>query len=397
MNASTQDLERHLTPSEYYHAAVGSSSVTLENARCISFVLEGQVEGEVNWQKAIHQVVAVHPVTRLRMQGTRSNARWTSGPAMRLRFIQHDGDGLGQAGSDFLGAVPLSLQGPCSELVVVSQPQRTLLVLRVLHAVMDGRGMMLLLTDLFRALRGEVLQGGGQLISDQALMQSLKIARGQPPCGPARSLTGMPGNIQGGDRWIRVAIPHAEHDVLARVAVALADYAQHPETGPVTLAIPVDLRRHVPGGYQGANNMAAMLKLQLGMGESREVFRGRLKELLDRRADAYFWPALSWIRWLPMTWLDRWVSRPRQGAMHKQLLESAVISYVGRYRSAALSGGGFNAEALYGLPIPGASCFIMILGLDERVDVCLGMPAYYASEGRLEALGEQIQRALSSS
>jgi len=391
-----RDIDRPLSAPEYYHACVGSSRHTLEVPREVIFILEGQGRlPALRWQLALDAAVAANPGARLRMVGARRRARWLSdGAPTRLRLLPDQGwGGQSDAGSGFITALPLALTGSsASELIVEERADgATRLVLRALHAVMDGMGAMHFYQELFRALRGEPLLGTNAAFSDSAIMRQVA---GQPAPGHERPCAISPPNPAGspGDLWRRLSLHTPQPALLGRTAAALAAFARQSSVQPVVIAVPVDLRRHLPGMH-GTCNAASMVHVPLAAGEGAEEFRQRLRGLLAQRAEAPHLPVLDWIKLLPLPWFDRLVSRTPANFRRRRLLETAVISNPGAFQPRALACPGFSPEALYGVPIPG-NTFCFLFGLGDRIELTVGLPSVLGDGGRAEALLAYLERAL---
>jgi hypothetical protein len=391
-------VARPLSATEYYHASVGQSRHTLETAREITFIVEGQ--GEVPpaaWRAALQQVCQANPGCRLQLAGRRRHSRWHSdGPLPELRFV--DGshwDGRSEAGADFIRQQPLALDGaPGLELIVAGgTPVRV--IVRVLHAMMDGIGVMHFLQELFRALRGEPLLGSNAAFSDVDLMRSIPGGRRTGGKAAPACLVGSARGSATGDSWRRLSLRGPQPELLARTALAVAEFARRHDTQPVRLAVPVNLRRHCPG-LHSTLNFSSMLHVDVGAGDDTAAFRAQLARLLEDRVETDCPALVDVIRWLPLPWLDRLLSRTPANYRRRRLLETAVLSNLGRYPAAALSGGGFTASRLFGIPLGDNACSFLF-SVDDHTDISFGMANVYAADGRLDAfmafLGERLGQA----
>jgi hypothetical protein len=391
-------ISRPLSLPEYYHASVGASPKTLERPREGIFVLcgEGRLPIE-RWQAALDLAAAANPGARLRMVGARHRACWRSdGQPPRLRALEHCGwDIQSQAGADFIWSTPLPLAtGPTIELIVAPlQEGRTLLILRALHAVVDGAGMLHFLRELFRALRGEPLLGSNAHFSDVELMCSLDVHHSTSRHVKTMWLTGTPQGDERGDEFRRITLGAGGKNLLPRVAAAMAEFAhRHDEERPAVIAVPVDLRRHVPG-ILATTNFANMLLVPLHKGEGAEVFRERLHAMLAARMDAFYLPTLDLFRHLPLPWMDRLLSRTQSNYRKRKPLETAVISNVGRHDAVTFSCPGFTLEEMMVLPLPGTA-FSTLCGVGDRVEMLVNLPRVLAGQGRFDALIAHLRQRL---
>jgi len=388
-------ISRPLSTPEYYHACVGTSRWTLEGPRDVVFVLTADSRlTPLDWQRALDQATAVNPGMRLRLVGKRSKARWESdGQPPRLRIVEGcDWDTLTSQGSDFITAEPLSLEhGPTLELQLVSCTDgRSLVILRTVHAIVDGGGALHLLRELFRALRGEPLLGTNAAFSDTDLMISTGTKHSTSKHFRTTWLTGEPSGDAMGDDWRRIPLGPPRKDMLARVAVAMAEFAHQRSDLPALIAVPVDLRRHVPG-LLSTTNFSNMLFVRLDKGDGIAHFKQRLQDMLAQRMETVYPRILDIVKWLPLRWFDLLVSRTRWNYRKRKPMETAVISNLGRIDTEALSCPGFTLKHLFVHPL-GGSAFSAMFCVDGQVELILNLPRVLSGEGRFDAFVDYLQR-----
>jgi hypothetical protein len=390
-------LSRPLSTPEYYHASIATSPNTLEKPRYQGFFIigHGNLSAE-RWQWALDQAAAVHPGTRLRLIGKRRHARWDSdGAPPRLRIIEHcSWDMRSSQGLDELDATPLPLDtGPTIELVVASvRDGSTLLFLRSHHAVMDGIGSMVFLEDLFRALRGEPLVGSNAAYSDVELMLSTGVKKSTSRHIKTCWLTGTPAGDAIGDEWRRVSLGAPSKNLLPRVATLMAEFAHQSSELPALIAVPVNLRRHVPG-LVATTNFSNMLFVPMYVGDGPAQFSERMKAMLAERMEAFYPPILDVFKRLPMNWIDRLLSRTPKNYRTKKALETAVISNLGRWDSAIISCEGFQAERMFLRPLAG-SVFSTLVCVGDHVEFAINLPRVLASNGRSDAFVDYLLKRL---
>lgn len=391
-------IERPLSVSEYYHASIGASPRTMEPPRQAIFVLEGDgpaFEAE-RWQRALDLACAANPGTRLRMVGNSWGARWQAdGEPARLRVIERtDWDGLSSEGAGFIDGTSLSLEvGQTVELILVNRsPRGPLVILRALHAVMDGRGGLHFLADIFRALRGEAPEGTNAGFSDVDLMLRAGARGSTARRAPTDWLTGAPQGDEQGDIWRRVKLETRGHRILSRIAGIMAEYMHRHSDRPALIAVPVDLRRHLPG-LKSTGNFSNMIAVPLAKGEGADAFRRKLEAVVAGREDAYFPRALNLFKLLPRSWIDRLLSRTSANYRTKRPFETAVISNIGRIDPRTFSCDGFELKGYYVLP-PAGSVFSVLTTVGDRIDLVLNMPKILASNGRFDDFVAYLQRRL---
>lgn len=394
-------IVRPLSTLEYYHACIGASPHTLESAREIIFIIEGEGQPEQSvWQAALDKVCQCNPGTSLRISGRRMQARWQSdGTPPRLRMIENCvWDAQSDTGSEFIYSEPLSLvNGPVMELIIANTAigTKTFVIVRVLHAAMDGMGVMHFYQELFRALRQQPLLGSNASFSDTDLMlsQSRHSHSVKKPV-PAALTGGARGNSRG-DTWQRLSLHTPQPALLARTALAVAEFTRQHSTQAVRIALPVNLRRHYPG-LLSTQNFSSMIHVDVAADDNVDNFRHKITALLASNRDCNYPTWLNYLRLLPLPWLDRLVSRSEKNYRRRKILETAVLSNIGNFSSQDLSGGGFQAHRIFGIPMKD-NAFFILFGMDGRVDISIGMARVYASEERLNNFLSFMQQRLSPS
>jgi hypothetical protein len=102
---------------------------------------------------------------------------------------------------------------------------------------------------------------------------------------------------------------------------------------------------------------------------------------------------LESIRYLPLTWLDRLTGRTPENYLRRKLIETILVSNLGTIDVSALSCAQFRATNYYCPPVLGNS-FITMSTCGDHLNLFVGMPAVYASAGRLEKFMERLRDEL---
>jgi hypothetical protein len=393
-------IERPLSSIEYYHASAGRSGPIRQTTREVVIVLEGvgpRFEPQM-WHGALARASAENPGSRLRMIGKRWRACWLNdGQPPRLRLVENsDWDGLSNDGAGFINARPLSLEGtPTVELILVNNSLgRRFVVLRTLHAVMDGRSCLHFLLELFRALRGEPLAGSNAGFSDVDLMRYLGPRKTTSRHVRTAWLTGVPQGDEPGDTWQVVTLDTTSQNILARVASVLAEYCHQHSSQPALFAVPVDLRRRLPG-LRSTTNFSSMLLIPLKKGEGKEAFRQQLGSMIEEKMDLHWPRLLDLAKLFSLEGLDRFLSRISQKPPERPL-ETAVISNLGRLDPDGFSCVHFQVRRLFLVPL--VNCvYVSIVSLGDRVELAVGMQKFLAGNGRFERLVAHLQQRLADS
>ncbi|MFD5179954.1 peptide synthetase [Nocardia sp. NPDC058379] len=270
------------------------------------------------------------------------------------------------------------------------------LVFRVFHGVMDGMGMVLWVTNVLRALRGEDPIPQLDPVADQELVDRVG-APGKPAAMVPRyrSATGRGRQRRGVARHLlrHRRIDAAAPGALARVCALLA--AETPGTSRIMM--PVDLRRHDPA-LRSTANLALPLFLDIESGRDwtsvkEQITTGlrerrELNQLANTRItlvpDAINRGVLHTTNWL--------------GARLGRNLASATVSHMGRFTADELAVPGFRPTGLYVLPQHSVA-MPLLFGLTEfdgRTDLTVSARNGDGVEARLEALLDRIVAMLES-
>lgn len=394
-------LARPLTATEYYHAAIGRHPRAQIPSHDVVMVLEGGgTLDPSHWQEALAAVAAVNPGTRLRLQGQRQQARWISdAPPPELRVLEnHVWDGRSSDGLEAFMTPALDLEaGRSTEVIVLPESgndQRMKLLFRTSHAVMDGVGCLHFMQEVFRFLRGEPLLGSNAGYTDTQLMTAFPQPQSRPVnIRPAHLLGGVQGEETGG-RWLRFSLPGPQPNLLPRLLAAIAGFARQHTQHTVRIAVPVNLRRHVRD-LQTTTNFTAMSYVDLPADADLDIehMKDRLKQLRDRYSEMTYRPYMDAIRYVPFGWIDRWLSVNDRNYRQEQIFETVMLSLLGSFKKNLFSGGGFTADTLYVLPQL-ENVFFMVAGLQGNYEITLGARKVFASNGRLEALRDDLEKRL---
>jgi hypothetical protein len=354
----------------------------------------GAVLREAAWRAAVAAAAAANPGCRLLLRGVLSGTRWeATGAPPPVRAVDgHGWDGRGPEGAPFL-AEPLPPRGgpTCAVLLVAGDPPRV--VVRTHHAVMDGRGTLSFVDDVFRALRGEVPVGAASRLEDGTLGRSLDAGVAERRAEDCLAPTGRAEGREPGVRWRRVTVAGRPSQLLPRLAVALARAARanagaDAAAGRVRFDVPVDLRPRRPG-LRCTANLTGMLFVEVGPDDAPDDVARRLARGLAERREAAALPLLYGV---PHVALGLLAHQARQGARRNharaRYAATAVLSNLGRLPLDRCEGAGFRARTGFFIP-PGTDaspCFLAAAGTEDGVELVVSSPRVLATGQRLETL-----------
>lgn len=389
-------FDRPLSVSEYYHASLGSSGGIVQPVEA-TFILEGDGADfeEKAWRQALDKASMANPGSRVRLVGCSLFARWRSdGPMPRLRIVERtDWDGTSCEGAGFLRPSAFSLEeGPAVELLLVNRsPRGRLVVMRTPHAVMDGRGALHFLAEVFRALRGEPLLGSNAPFTDVDVMRKFDPKKTISRPIPTGRLTGEPEGEESGDEWRRITLDVSSRDIVSRVAQAAAEHMHLHSDLPALFTVPVDIRRHVPGLVSTANFFGVVF-VPLQKGESAEVFRERFRFMLAGRMECYYLAIGQLFKILPRRWIDRMLARYSGYNPLKKHIHTLGISNVGRMDPALYSWEGYSMRSCFVIPLQGTN--LTLMGAGDGVEIAINIPKVFTSNGRFDAFVDHLRQRL---
>ncbi|VUD47095.1 hypothetical protein TDB9533_00956 [Thalassocella blandensis] len=394
----TEVHKRDVSISEYYHASIGANKHTLEVPRECTCIVGGQFGDDFSlpmWENALVQTSLANPGSFIAMHGSRRSSVWNSdGARPRFRIVKDcQWDGMQSEGSEFITEEPLSLRGDLPSIeVILTQGEYQYVIFRSLHAVMDGAGLLHFMYEFFRALRGEALQGTNTLLTDIELMSRLERGQRSAVKGTPPYATGGPKGNETGDCWKSIRVRGPKPKLLQRVILGVAEMSAKYSAAPARIAMPVDLRRHFPD-LKSTMNYTTMVHFDVAQDATVEDVTAAIKVLMDGNADVSIPEKANFLKILPLSWMGKLVSRSPKNFTKRKILETAVITNIGRHKSKSFSGPGFQAERVFSVPIPG-NTMVSIMNMDNDIAINVGTEKVYATEGRLEELTQCIENAL---
>ncbi len=340
---------------------------------------------------AIERSSEVNPGACLRMSGHLGGRAWVPGPVPRLHIVPGSGwDGRSEMGAPFLERRLDPGHGPTCEVQAILAGERSFLVFRSLHAVMDGLGTLLWAQDVLRALRGEAPVGHPSALTDAEFAAGLSddklVLPGQDalhPCGRADAPS------SGNDfRWQRVTIEEpTDAPLVAALAVALAAEARRHGEGVVRFNIPADLRffhKH----ERSTGNVIGTLFVEVGPDASVDDVAQQLKTRLRAREHARFPANYEKLRWLPMGALEAMLRRGFASEHERgRYALTSTISFLGTVDAANVSAPGFTATTAFWIPpMADQGCFVTASRMGTHLELLLAMPRVLGTGGRFDAL-----------
>ncbi|KPA13196.1 peptide synthetase [Candidatus Magnetomorum sp. HK-1] len=364
----------------------------------IGFLIEGKGKLDKKvWDDAVLRASEANPGTRLKLKGFFRNNCWIDS-GIPPEVVEIDGSnwsGFSSEKAPFLQRNLSPFTGPTSEILLIhGNPSRILF--RSNHAVMDGRGVLLWIDDVFRALRGEnILVSNSDINADQlARLFQNKTRNFQPPVHIAPT-----GIAKGNDRgciWKRIELSGTFSKLLPKVAIIIAKEARKYSEGLVKIAIPVDLR-HRNKNLRSSANLSIAIYLDVHPSSTPEQLAKNIKTQIENKNDCILTKGMVWFDIIPL-WIMTMLGKKSIQKQHQKGLYSvsSLISNIGIMPIHKYHGGGFIANNCIGIPpgIENLPCMIVLNGRKNGVDIIVSIPKVLASDGRLDNILERISIGL---
>lgn len=291
----------------------------------------------------------------------------------------------------------------CEVILVRGTPATV--VFRAHHAVMDGCGAMLWQRQVFRALRGEAVEGATSRLTVDEVQAAVvaQLGRELPPRvpPPKQQWRSALGDLPKGPRrsmWRRRTIEGTHPAATAKIARLVATFGG--VTGLVN--IPVDLRPWLPG-LRTTGLAGATIKVRIHDDDDWNDVQASLLTALTEQQ--YLAGSGDWSKVLkiPLPLLRALFSRLNTMARKNENIVTeknlcrtmATVSHLGVVDLADFSAGGFEATSFYSLGSVDFNPEVDIVESPGRTEVTV---AWYDAPGtaeRAEALLDWIEKQLS--
>lgn len=334
-------FSRSVSPNEWLYIACDK----LYPPFCIQMVLE--TEGKLNHERflsAVAQASSQNPGSRLQLH----RGRWVdSGACPPVHFIGRINVDTRELNRTPAFTRPLQIStGPTTEVLVCGESNPTI-IFRASHSVMDARGLLFWVEEIFRAYRSEKLLGQPSHLTDIDLLRSIPSCAKPPhldfkcssPTGPARG-------IVSGTQWERISAARPVGSTPSILGAGIARMSGERRVSTTRFMIPVDLRRR-DGELRSTANLSNPLILEVSADVGRGDVHKDIMERLSSRAEVWISP-WSWLIGQSPTGWTAGVVRALQNwqLANNKFLFSAVLSHIGRTSLEYFSVEGLSARSL---------------------------------------------------
>lgn len=221
------------------------------------------------------------------------------------------------------------------------------ILFRIFHGAMDGKGALLWIENIFRALRKETLLEGKSLENDLTLLKKLDYKTIKNPFTiNVKSVNNL--HFKNENYFERLSINGNYRAIVPKISKAITDF--FPENSK--FLIPVDLRRHNIKFFS-TSNLLLPIFLETNKNESWEDINGNYLFKLKNNEELNMNSAdLGILPYLPVFLFKMVISILLflEKSLKKHLF-SSIISFLGKINTSNLSCDEFNCNIFYSLPI----------------------------------------------
>jgi hypothetical protein len=362
-----------------------------------------KIEGKGNitvdqLRTAVERAARANPGSRLRLKGFGPWSHWEE--TDRLATVTEvDGsnwNGCGSEDAPFSDVVHMDhREGPSVSYILI-RGETTRIVQRSHHGTLDGIGEHMLFKEVFRALRGD------SLLSARSVETDLDLAKAMG--GKSQKLTTeclnpfpQPSNGVSGSIWRCISLKgKIKKQPMQRCIMAIAEFARRNGEGQVLIDIPVNLRSEFPQ-IQSLGNLTGSLRLVIPPNATVESIADDIRSQLAAKRQANPIVSNAYVRFVPLSVMRRVAqSMARRAIASNRFSPSATVSNFGMIDLEELSCADFRAErcAFIAPAYDGVPLFLGLAGSANGLELSARAPVALASNGRLDALLEELGQML---
>jgi amino acid adenylation domain-containing protein len=391
---------------EYRRPITAMDRWYLAHPRTIPPILQVVVEGVghiagADLAAAVDRATAANPGCRLRKAGK----EWVAdGPAPRVRVV------AGTVGPDGVADIPalhdpLPANGALCE-VLWCPGERSALVFRASHAVMDGQGRSLWMADVFRALRGGEPVGAPSRITEIDVFDHVDAAKAagtverdsaaaDQTSATCASPLGEPGKGAGGAHrtaWARRTVDGYHPGLVAKAATALTGVYG---LGVGRFSVAFDLRRHLPDELT-TGNLVQNVMVDVPAGQTWEELYERLLAMMAAGREVTQRTEWGMLR-LPVPVLRQIIALGEAGPPAKRRYGSVTaVNHLSRAELADFCTPAFEAQTVYSAPLLSAMAApdLTLIEVGGRTELVLTWRGGAETTERMESVLDQVANAL---
>jgi hypothetical protein len=360
----------------------------------------GQID-PVQLQQAVNRAAKANPAIRVRLRGFLGFCHWVdSGVAPRVRQMPLSAwRGDSEEHAPFLLERFYALRGkPIADVLIVPCTDGKIrLVFRTLHAAIDGRGLVLWIDDVMRAMRGEVLLGSASRLIDLDIQARYKDQIvDEPPVPPTKCIAVVPHGTPPAEPryiWRRALLDRSVSQLLPKAAVFLAEWARRHKAGDVGFTIPIDYR-----GFRteecGLGNLIGYLRLPVPEDATPRSVMQQLASRMRGFADCKEVGGIRALTWVRIRRIAEKMAPSVKTVLYSEsnAVPTGGIVSMAINRLAGMSCPGYKATGMFGLPAAVGKLNVVITPFEDAMCVIFTAPSAYNDQGQLDAMVTAFER-----
>lgn len=378
------DWTRKLTINERLYS-IGES---LNPPFAMQFIIDGEGLIDQNeFTKAVDKLSTIYPVLLLK----RDRKKWSL-KGEKPRIYVHENSRPVDLSAGFYKTNLNAEAGQCVEFHLF-QTDATSLVIRILHAAMDGIGAMKLIYALFSILKNEFVETLKSHPTENELRAEIGVKPTKNGGGFASKWNGLTPKYEFDSSDFSTELITFSDKITDGIA-EIAHWYTTETVAPAQFLIPVNCRRH--GVFtESLSNLSLPIYLKTNLGQTPAEIQAELLTKMAANVELGKDPLEKWVRLIPAHVLKK-VLRNKIAKSHKsnRYAMSGYISDLGFIDLEALSYGEFKVKDFYSIPVYTATIPICFLIVHHQLGtrICFSAAAKYDRK----ALKSIIQTALTA-
>jgi amino acid adenylation domain-containing protein len=370
---NTTKYQRKLSFSEKTYLAMDDASIPMT----VQLIVEFDNDLDSNLlQNAIELASNANPGSRLRLKRKLKGATWVdSGICPKLIEIDAPWNADEADCNPYVDRSLGNKNEPTTEVLMFNNAT---LLFRAHHAVMDGKGIITWMEDIFSALNGEIPKGSNCNLTDREQALSLGRTAHRPYYAsnaesPISNLSLSINNVVGVQKLISGVYPGLVARIIEIITKQLKGF-ESTESGIIArFMTPVDMRRHRPEVRTTAN-MSSPLIININQQTNWADIQQSLVEKLENNDDGMVGKWDHLFQYLPSKMMTRLVKQIFHSHEESgQFVFSTTISNFGKIDLNKFSGTTFRAKKVSTVPIadPLGAITIVTLEFEDHIEITI--------------------------
>lgn len=367
----------------------------------LTIVGEGDID-TARLQSALDQAIAANPGLNVRLKGLWGWRVWDGRgvrPTVQEIHAPH-WQGDTSEGAPCYGA-PINLRkDPVCQLIKIYTADKLYLLLRLHHAVTDGRGSIHLMNDVFRILRGEAPIGSTSTKTEWDIAMSQE--RPPRPVVEGDCLPILKGTLRPevrGYHWYRFDWKGNKNKLAAKLLFAASTLARkHHGDGKVLFRVPADLRRYMaPEEGVSVANCTGAIDLDISPDADVNAIRSQLIRAMRQKEDiSPFSENMKIARWLPRSVFNAKPEQLKQTHEKQRYRMSGIVSFMGDVNMDMFACDSFTPVSQFGVPIPFENRPLIITGgsYGDVTNLVVACPRAVATMDELKEFAGELAASL---